>query len=242
MYSKLYSNFSIIWWNFARLVGVAIVLAFAAGGPVSARDLPAPGATQGMRAPSDADLALLQEINAARADPRAYAQMLRADLTHYRGRLLEAPGREPLMTEEGVAALEDAIADLERRTPAPPLRPDSAVATAALRLVADEGASGRIGHVSSDGSTLRDRFHAAGVRGVTMEEDIAYGPRDPSEVVRELIVDDGVPDRGHRTAIFDANMDRAGSACGPHATWRWMCVIDFAGALTHPIARNNLGR
>jgi uncharacterized protein YkwD len=180
---------------------------------------------------SRADLAVLEEINAARADPQGYAQRLRAYLTAFRGRLVEEPGHMPIMSQEGPSAVEEAIADLERRTPAPPLSHHSAAARAALRMVADQGPSGRLGHVGSDGSTLRQRLQEAGLWAMAMEEDISYGEADPQEVVRQLIVDDGVPDRGHRLAVFDPHMSVAGVACGPHAAWRWMCVVDFAGAV-----------
>jgi hypothetical protein len=53
-------------------------------------------------------------------------------------------------------------------------------------------------------------------------------------VVRQLILDDGVVNRGHRLTIFDPNLQIAGAGCGPHAVYRYMCVIDFAGA---PIGR-----
>jgi len=209
-----------------------------------------PGSVQTARAQPEStmeglnaeNLAILNEINAARTDPRGYAESLRDDISHFDGLLLEAPGRGPLMTVEGAAAVEDAIADLQRRPAAPPLRPDSAIAQAAMRLVADEGPSGRVGHVASDGATLRQRLEAAGVWAMSMEEAIAYGPTEPREVVRALIVDDGVPDRGHRVAIFDPHMSRAGFACGPHATWRWICVIDFTGGAARPAGSQRAAR
>jgi uncharacterized protein YkwD len=173
------------------------------------------------------DSALLVEINAVRTDPHAYATALRADIAYFHDLVFEAPGQESLETIEGAAALKDAIADLESRAPAPPLAADSAIARAALRLVADQGRTGALGHVDSANATLRDRLESAGVWAMSMEEDIAYGPSDPREVIRELIIDDGVPDRAHRKAIFDTTMTRVGYACGPHATWGWMCVIDF---------------
>jgi uncharacterized protein YkwD len=225
------------------LIGMTAILAATVAGPGSAQSLRAISVSNHLESlgPAD-DQAVLDEVNAARADPRAYAQALRDDLSHFKGAVLEAPGRSPLMTVEGPSAVEEAIADLERRAPAPPLRPDSAIAQAALRLVADEGPTGRLGHVASDGATLRQRLEAAGVRAMAMEEDIAYGPTEPREVVRELIVDDGVPDRGHRAAIFDPAMSRAGSACGPHTTWRWVCVIDFAGGNARSPGSRSSGR
>jgi uncharacterized protein YkwD len=40
-----------------------------------------------------------------------------------------------------------------------------------------------------------------------------------------------VPDRGHRANIFNPLYREAGVGCGPHPTYRVMCVVDFAGTL-----------
>jgi len=46
-----------------------------------------------------------------------------------------------------------------------------------------------------------------------------------------LIGDSGVQGRGHRKSIFDTAYQYAGVACGRHRTYRYMCVIDFAGMI-----------
>ena len=56
--------------------------------------------------------------------------------------------------------------------------------------------------------------------------DLALTP-SAAEVVRQLIVDDDVPGRGHRKALFAAEMRYAGIACGPHRTYRVMWVADL---------------
>jgi uncharacterized protein YkwD len=173
------------------------------------------------------ELALLDEINAARTNPRAYAQALRGEIVRFHDLIYQSPGHEDLETVEGAAAVKEAIADLEARAPAPPLTADSAIAQAAFRLVADQGHKGGVGHVDSRNARLSDRLEAAGVWANTMAEDIAYGPSEPREAVRELIVDDGVPDRAHRKAIFDATLTRVGYAGGPHPEMGWVWVIDF---------------
>jgi uncharacterized protein YkwD len=43
-----------------------------------------------------------------------------------------------------------------------------------------------------------------------------------------LIIDDGVTDRGHRKNIFSRAFGTAGAACGPHPRFGNVCVIDFA--------------
>ena len=45
-----------------------------------------------------------------------------------------------------------------------------------------------------------------------------------------LIIDDGVSSRGHRTNIFNADLKFVGSASSTHLTYQTMSVIDYAGA------------
>ena len=59
-------------------------------------------------------------------------------------------------------------------------------------------------------------------------ENICYGPGEARLVVMDLIIDDGVANRGHRKNIFSRAFDTAGAACGPHPRFGNVCVIDFA--------------
>ena len=68
---------------------------------------------------------VLKEINAARTDPSAYAAHLAPMLKLYEGKLLRRPGEVALMTQEGVAAVEEAVRFLQSATPLPPLEPDT---------------------------------------------------------------------------------------------------------------------
>ncbi len=75
---------------------------------------------------------------------------------------------------------------------------------------------------------MADRIARYGVWLGTMSENIDYGSRTARRVVISLLVDDGVPGRGHRTNIFAPASRYAGVACGPHRTYGVMCVTDFA--------------
>lgn len=167
-----------------------------------------------------------RQINLARSDPGAYARRLRAHRTQYEGRIFHDPGAISIETQEGVAAVDEAIAFLERQAPLRPLSASPVLRMSSADHVADQGPRGALGHDGLDGSTFLDRIvRRGGPR--SGGENISYGGDTGEAVVIQLIVDDGVRDRGHRTNIFRPGYVSQGAACGPHREYRYMCVIDF---------------
>lgn len=126
-------------------------------------------------------------------------------------------------------AVAETIAFLRRQAPLPPLSDDVRLDYAALDHVKVQEASGEVGHGPKGDLTRRLRKQAlwAGMAG----ETISYGQKSARDVVRQLIIDADVPDRGHREILFSDGFLLAGVACGQHAAWGSMCVIDFAGGL-----------
>jgi uncharacterized protein YkwD len=170
---------------------------------------------------------VLAEINFARTRPREYAGQLRAYRKFFRGKIVYYPGsRDGLLTREGTRAVDEAIGFLERQAPLDPIAASPLLARAAGDHVLEQGPRGGTGHISGDGANPRDRVQRRG-GGSYVAEVITYGPPSAVEVVRQLIVDDDVPGRGHRKALFSAEMRFAGIACGPHKGYRVMCVADL---------------
>lgn len=66
----------------------------------------------------------------------------------------------------------------------------------------------------------------------TIGENIAYGTSGGRAIVLQLIIDDGVPSRGHRTNIFEAAFKYLGAFTADHTVYRTETVIDYAGGLT----------
>jgi uncharacterized protein YkwD len=183
-----------------------------------------------------AEAGIVAEINRARADPAAYARELRRYRSYYRGGIVWVPGKAVgLRTREGTAAVDEAIRFLSRQAPLPPLDQASHLRRAAANHVADQSASGGRGHQGGDGSSPAERIRrrGGGPYGASGEV-IAYGPEDAISFVRELIVNDGVPDRGHRILLFSPRFRFAGAACGRHPGWRFMCVVDFSDSVPGP--------
>ncbi|RYD50282.1 MAG: CAP domain-containing protein [Sphingomonadales bacterium] len=170
---------------------------------------------------------IIAEINFARTQPRRYAERLRAYRKFFRGKIVYYPGSPTgLRTSEGVKAVDEAIRFLEKQAPLGPIETSALLARAAGDHVAEQGPRGDTGHFSKDGANPRDRVQRRG-GGNYVAEVITYGPPSAVEVVRQLIVDDDVPGRGHRKTLFAAEMRFAGVACGPHRTYRVMCVADL---------------
>jgi uncharacterized protein YkwD len=183
---------------------------------------------------------ILRALNEARRDPPGYASKLEALLPRFEGHVLHRRGRDvPTQTAEGAAAVREGIRALRSQQRVPTLSLSGALSSAASDHVADQGAAGRTGHRGRDGSTTSTRASRYGQWHVSLSENIAYGQfTNGEEVITDLIVDDGVRDRGHRHNIFDATARVAGIACGPHRTYGSMCVIVQAGGFTEAPAKN----
>lgn len=190
--------------------------------PPPPASIPSPAASSPI---ASADM--VAELNAARTDPAGYARKARAVRALFRGDRLERPGEIPMLTREGTAAVDEAIAFLEAQAPLPAVRPSAALERAAAEHAADQSRTGAVAHTGSDGSGASDRMRRHG-RWSATGEAIAYGPDRAGDVILQLIIDDGVPDRGHRRILFNPNYTVVGAACAPHPVWRTVCVLDFA--------------
>lgn len=168
------------------------------------------------------------ETNLLRRNPSAYAEHLERMLPRFDGDLLERPGRPDLRTDEGAAAVREAITSLRARKPVGPLTWSEGLAAAAADHVRDQGPVGGLEHEGTDGSDPARRASRYGRWLGSMAENIAYGENPAREVVMQLLVDDGVPDRGHRDNILDPGWSVEGVACGPHQRYEQMCVMDLA--------------
>ena len=173
---------------------------------------------------------VLAELNRARTDPQAFAADLEMRLQYYRGYVYRAPGSDVgLRTVEGPDAVREAIRVLRATRPLPALRLSRGMSAAAADHVRDQGPRGGTGHTGRDGSTAPERVSRYGRWYATITESIQYGRGDAREVVADLLIDDGVRDRGHRRNALDPNVHVAGVGCGAHATYGQMCVIEHAG-------------
>lgn len=172
---------------------------------------------------------VVREVNLARSNPGRYASFLADWKQYYEGRRIKRSGEPTILTEEGVAALEEAIEYLRSIGPVPSLRPSLGMSLGAKDHVKELGPTGAVGHRGLKGSWPTDRVNRYGSWRQALGENIYYGRDKAREVVIGLVVDDGVPSRAHRHNMFDPAFHVIGVGCGAHATYGTICVITFAG-------------
>ena len=143
---------------------------------------------------------------------------------------MEFPGEIALSTSEGVRALDECIRELLVAKPLPPLSPKKGLTLAARDHARDQAKTGATGHTGSDGSTPGTRINRYGKWDISVGENINYGNADAGKIVTSLLIDDGVPSRGHRKDLFNRTFSFVGVSVGTHPVYGRMCVMDFAGA------------
>jgi hypothetical protein len=189
--------------------GGGVVQWFAGGLTVALLALATPAMARPERG-GDLGPAVLVEINWVRAHPADYAESLR-----------DGPPTR---------ATDEAIDYLERRSPAAPLQFNVRLEASATDHAADEGEHGAFTHTGSDGSSAGERMHRVGVWAGMMAEEMSAGEETADDIVRQLIIDEDVPGRGHRNDLMDPFLKQAGVGCASHPVYGVVCVIDLASA------------
>ena len=216
------------------LLGGLLVFRLGAQEPVA---VPGASAREPAAAPgaSAEEQAVVREISKIRMFPREYAKYLRALGTRFRGNLWYLHDHVPLRTAEGREALEEAAQFLEEVKPMPePMVLSEGLHRSARVHVLDQGPTGLLGHVGRDRSTPGQRMKRFGTPFSLMGEVINYGQETPRMTVIQLVIDDGVADRGHRKNLFNPKFRVAGAAIGYHKEYGSMTVVDLADAFTEP--------
>jgi uncharacterized protein YkwD len=174
---------------------------------------------------------IAREINLARTQPAEYAAFLEKLRPFYSGREFRRPGQSALLTEEGVAALDEAVRHLRAARPAAALTVSGGMCAGAGLLVKDQTGSERTGHKGTDGSFCEQRVERFGAWQAPIGENLSYGTESARDRVITLLIDDGFASRGHRQRLLNPAFKVLGVACGGHQLGA-VCVVTLAGGFT----------
>jgi uncharacterized protein YkwD len=188
---------------------------------------------------SPLEKAVLEEMNLARTNPVQYASYLEALRKYYQGKTFKQPGVAAIVTIEGATALEEAINFLRQAKPLAPLQLSMGMCMGAKDQSFDQSQTGGVSHQGKDKSFSWERVARYGEWKTPVSENIAYDSGTARDIVINLLIDDGVPSRGHRDNIFNSSYVVTGVACGSHPLFGGMCVCTFAGGFTDKPAQQN---
>lgn len=171
---------------------------------------------------------VILETNKARTNPAKYAKLyIEPTFKLYSGKYYKEPGKITLVTNEGLSAAKECYYFLLKQTPCEPLQPGEGLAKAAKEHATEQGKTSKTGHNGANGSTPFTRmkkYCSYGYAG----ENISYGCETGREIILQLIIDDGVANRGHRKNTFQTTFTHVGVGFYSHKKYGYECVLDYA--------------
>lgn len=182
---------------------------------------------------ADIEAKILAQLNWVRTRPLEAVEVLKERRQYYKGKDYSPPERHGccIVTKEGAAVVDETIAYLQALTPMEGLGESSekGLALAGEDHIADIGVTGTASHSSSDGTNSAQRVSRYG-HFMLFGECLWYGSElaDARTIVLDLVVDDGVPSRGHRKGVLDPRYTTVGVAYGMHKTFGRMAALEFA--------------
>lgn len=166
--------------------------------------------------------------NRLRKDPASFIPLLEEKLKYFEGKTLKIPGEIALVTNEGPAAVKEAIQHLRNQKSLPELKWNASMAQAAQDHAHDIGPKGSFSHSGSDGSDLSARLDRYGEWNGKIGENIDFGTKDAYGAVASLLIDDGNKGRGHRKNLLSPDFAVTGVGVSKHAEMDICIVIDYA--------------
>ena len=109
-----------------------------------------------------------------------------------------------------------------------PLERSIVLTHSAAAHAVDLGRTGDTSHEGSDGSNLNQRVERYGRWTGSIAENLTFGVESPLQIIVMLLIDEGVPSRGHRRNILNPKLRDVGVAIRPHRRFGTVCVQDFA--------------
>ena len=188
--------------------------------------------------------AVIDHLNRARTDPKAYAASLKAALSGaYDGHAMTPPWGGPrIATQEGEAALTDLLAHLETASPMKALKFSQGVAEASQELAAAFGASTI---KSGNELPLPDRLGKHGKYNGAAAEAVVFGVRQPEAVIAQLLLCDGDKTRHNRGFLLNAALGVGGMGLAEHAEHDCVATLTmlqlFAPSLAKDVTVSCLG-
>lgn len=173
--------------------------------------------------------ALVRELRSLRKNPKRYGSNMYADLEGcYEGTHLRLPSGLEITTTEGIEALQECVEELQRSEPLPELIFSQVLSEACAAHVEDMQTADFCSHIGSAGSTPEIRISAVGEYKEQCGENLVFAMTSAKEIVYQMLLDDGTPERGHRANLLNADFHFVGVALGRHPSCDAAAVVMLA--------------
>ena len=174
---------------------------------------------------------VINETNRIRSNPKSYIPILETYIKYFDGNILEKPDTDTgIETQEGAFAYQEAINFLKSQKPIEPLIYDEEVSKASQELSDLMGKTGNTGENAED-NNIEERISKYVDWDVAISENIDFGGFTGEDVIINLLVDDGVDDRSHRSNLFNTKIKYFGVGTSFHKEYEICTVIDYIGEI-----------
>ena len=174
---------------------------------------------------------VINETNRIRSNPKSYIPILETYIKYFDGNILEKPDTDTgIETQEGAFAYQEAINFLKSQKPIEPLIYDEEVSKASQELSDLMGKTGNTGENAED-KNIEERISKYVDWDVAISENIDFGGFTGEDVIINLLVDDGVEDRSHRSNLFNTKIKYFGVGTSFHKEYEICTVIDYIGEI-----------
>ncbi|MFW6326875.1 MAG: CAP domain-containing protein [Bacteroidota bacterium] len=176
---------------------------------------------------SDEEKNLVLAMNLIRYDPAKYAELyVLQRFEYYSGNLFHFPGKTPTRTSEGVKAAEELYAELKNAESMPVFYPSEGMSKGSEDHALYMKRTGITSHKGQGG--MSKRVSKYGEWKGALAENLQWGTSNAHEAIISLMIDDGIPGRGHRVNAMNPTYTKVGVAIAPHPEYRISYVINFA--------------
>lgn len=176
---------------------------------------------------SDEEKNLVLSMNLIRYDPGKYAELyVLPRLQYYSGDLFRFPGKTPTRTSEGVEAARELYLELKDAESLPLFYPSRGMSKGSRDHARYMKRTGKTSHEGLGG--MSKRVSRYGQWKGALAENLQWGTSNAHEAIMSLMIDDGIPGRGHRVNAMNPAYNKVGVAIAPHPQYRISYVINFA--------------
>ena len=170
---------------------------------------------------------LVLAMNLIRHNPEKYSTLyVFPRLQYFQGTTFHFPGRVPLRTKEGIEAVRELYLELQEAESMPLFYPSKGMSKASADHARYMRRTATASHEGGGGLTARVSKHGQWVSGLA--ENLAWATTNAHETIVNLMIDDGVRNRGHRKNILNPAYTKVGVANDEHPRFATSWVINYA--------------